>query len=167
MALLRTVSVASTITAALVSLAACGSTTPAGPKLITYPGDGVSVTVKNVQTALKDTSPEFRAFIRERLHDLWVAGGSVPGCQASALISLTAYSAAGFANASDEGVFGNGNCARGGNNALYAKVNGTWKEIIGTQSGYSCVDLRKFRVPADVAGSSCVDKYGRPQKYQG
>ena len=153
--------------AALVSLTACGSTTPSGPALLTYPGDGVSVTIKNVDTALKSTSPDFRAFISKQLHELWVSGGSVPGCEGSALISLTAYRADGFANASDEGVFGSDTCARGGNNALYAKVGGVWKEVIATQSGYECTDLKKYQVPVDVAGSTCLDKYGRPMPYKG
>jgi hypothetical protein len=155
------------VAAALTVLTACGSTTPTGPKLVTYPGDGVSVTVKNVQRALKDTSPDFRAFITEHLHTLWVSGGSVAGCEASALISVTAFRTDGWANASDEGVFGSDTCARGGNNALYAKVNGAWKEIVATQSGYNCSDLLKYKVPAEVSGSTCLDQYGRPQRYQG
>ena len=155
------------LTSAL-ALAACGSTTPStppGPKLITYPGDGVSVTIKNVQTALKETSPAFRMFITSRLHQLWVSGGSVPGCQSSALISLTAYRVDGFASASDEGMFGD-TCARGGAGALYAQVSGTWQEIATTQSGYACSDLTKFKVPATVAGSSCLNKAGNPQPYK-
>lgn len=153
--------------AALVGLVACGSAAPAGPKLVTYSGDGVSVTVKNVQTALKETSPEFRAFIADRLHSLWVSGGSIPGCQSAALISLTAYRADGFASASNEGMFGNGTCARGGNNALYARVGGTWREIAGTQSGYACSVLKKYRVPVAIAGSTCTSPAGNPQPYRG
>lgn len=163
----RPVTLASAITAALIGLTACGTTTPSGPRLVTYRGDGVSVTIKNVQRALKDTSPDFRAFITKQLHELWVSGGSVPGCQASALITVTAYRADGFANASDEGVFGSGTCARGGNNALYARVDGTWREIIGTQTGSGCADLKKYRVPAVIAGSTCLNKAGNPQPYKG
>lgn len=161
-------------TAALVAvclvLAACGGSTPSappGPALVRYPGDGATVTIKNVQTALKQTSPAFRAFITARLHQLWVAGGSIPGCQESALIAVTAYRVDGFASASDEGMFGNGNCARGGNGALYASVGGAWREIAVTQSGYACSDLKKYRVPASVAGSSCLGTAGTPQPYQG
>jgi hypothetical protein len=153
--------------ATLTVLTACGSTTPAGPQLVTYPGDGVSVTIKNVQTALKATSPDFRAFVTKQLHTLWVSGGSVAGCEESALISVTAFRADGWANASDEGVFGSDTCARGGNNALYAKINGAWKEIVATQSGYDCSDLKKYKVPAEVSGSTCLDQYGRPQPYKG
>ena len=151
-----------------LTLAACGGTapsTPPGPKLITYPGDGASVTVKNVDTALKDTSPAFRSFITERLHQLWVSGGSVPGCQASALISIKTYRVDGYASASDEGLFGDANCARGGNGALYALVQGAWRDIAATQSGYACSDLAKYRVPATVAGSTCLDNAGNPQPY--
>lgn len=158
------------LVAVSLALAACGSTTPSappGPTLVRYPGDGASVTVTNVQTALKQTSPAFRAFITARLHQLWVSGGSIPGCQGSALISVTAYRVDGFASASDEGMFGNGTCARGGNGALYARVDGSWREIAITQSGYSCSDLVRFHVPASVAGSSCLGPAGTPQPYQG
>lgn len=156
--------------AGALALAACGNTAPSvppGPTLVTYPGDGASVTVTNVQTALKDTSPAFRAFITHRLHQLWVSGGSVPGCEASALISVKTYRVDGFASASDEGLFGNATCARGGNGALYAVVQGAWREIAATQSGYACSDLAAYRVPATVAGSSCLDKAGNPQPYRG
>lgn len=155
------------VASALVSLSACGTTTASGPRLVTYPGDGVSVTVHNVETALKDTSPEFRAFITAKLHTLWVSGGSVPGCQDAALVSLTAYRADGFANASNEGMFGGDTCARGGNNALYAQVSGMWQEIAGTQSGYACTVLKKYRVPVDIAGSTCSGPTGNPQPYKG
>lgn len=160
---LRSALIAST----LVGLTACGSTAPSGARLVTYPGDGISVTVKNVQTALKDTSPDFRAFISDRLHALWVSGGSIPGCQGSALISLTAYRADGFASASNEGMFGDGNCARGGNNALYAQIGGAWREIAGTQSGYACTVLKQYRVPVDIAGSTCSGPGGNPKHYAG
>ena len=155
------------VASALVGLAACGSTTASGPRLVTYPGDGVSVTTRNVESALKDTSPVFRAFITDKLHTLWVSGGSVPGCEGAALISLTAYRADGFASASNEGMFGNDTCARGGNNALYAQVGGTWREIAGTQSGYACTVLRKYHVPVDIAGSTCSGPAGNPRPYKG
>jgi len=150
-----------------LALSACGTTAPSGPKLVTYPGDGVTVTIKNVQTALVATSPEFRAFVTSQLHQLWVDGGSVPGCQGSALISLTAYRSDGFASAGNEGLFGNDTCARGGNSALYARVTGTWKEIGATQSGYDCSDLRRYKVPVAIAGGTCLDPSGNPHPYKG
>lgn len=158
------------LTAASLILVACGSSSPSapsGPTLVRYPGDGAAVTVKNVETTLKQTSPAFRAFVTSHLHQLWVSGGSVPGCQGAALISVTAYRADGFASASDEGMFGNATCARGGNGALYAQVHGTWREIAVTQSGYSCSDLRKYHVPASIAGSSCLTPAGTPEPYRG
>src|SRR5690348_4162890 len=90
------------VAATLLSLTACGTSSSglAGPKLVTFPGDGTVVTIKNVDTALKDTSPAFRTFISNHLHELWKNGGAVPGCEGSALVSLTAYSATGFASAS-------------------------------------------------------------------
>ncbi|MGN6162337.1 MAG: hypothetical protein ACTHOG_11630 [Marmoricola sp.] len=154
---------------AALSLAACGSssTPDTGPRLITYPGDGLSITTKNVTTALKDTSPSFQAFVTKQLHVLWQSGGSVPGCQSAALISLTAYRADGFASASNEGLFGSDTCARGGNSALYAEVRGVWKEIAASQSGYACSDLVKYKVPAAVAGRTCLDASGTPHPYRG
>jgi hypothetical protein len=152
---------------AMFGLAACGTTQPSGPRLITYPGDGVNVTVNNVDAALKDTSPAFRAFIKVQLHELWQSGGSVTGCQGAALISLTTYRSDGYASAGNEGLFGSDTCARGGNSALYAEVTGAWKEIAATQSGYACTELRKYKVPVAVAGSSCQDASGNPHPYHG
>ncbi|HWU31893.1 MAG TPA: hypothetical protein VN108_03405, partial [Marmoricola sp.] len=120
----------------------------------------------NVDTALARTSPEFRAFIRQQLHTLWKQGGSVPGCQSSALIVLSTYSSAGYAAASDEGMFG-ASCARGGSGALYAQVNGNWQEIAANQSGYDCGILKQYKVPSSVAGTTCTDSSGNSQPYSG
>ena len=161
---------AAALVASALALAACGSSapsTPPGPKLVKYPGDGANVTVTNVQSALKDTSPAFRTFIADRLHQLWFSGGSVPGCEGSALVSVTAYRVDGYASASDEGLFGNATCARGGNSALYGLVHGIWQEIAATQSGYACSDLARYRVPVSIAGATCLDKAGNPQPYRG
>lgn len=136
------------------------------PTVITYPGDGLNVSTKNVHSVLTNTSPAFQAFIVKQLHTLWKQGGSVPGCQSSALIVLSTYSSAGYAGASDEGIFGAA-CARGGSNALYAEVGGTWQEIAATQAGYDCSVLAKYKVPVSIAGPTCSDAAGNSQPYSG
>lgn len=155
-------------------LAGCGSSSAssipssssAGGSVTRFPGNGMSVTPKNVETVLSATSPTFRAFITQHLRELWSKAGSVKGCEESALIVLASYHSDGWANASNEGMFGNDKCAAGGNSALYAQTDGTWKEIIGTQSGYSCSELTQHKVPTGIV-DSCLDSSGKPQPYQG
>lgn len=49
-------------------------------------------------------------------------------------------------------------CAGGGAAFLWGKVDGSWREISGTQNiGFSCSDLEKYHVPAAVVDGKCSD----------
>jgi hypothetical protein len=55
----------------------------------------------------------------------------------------------------------------GGYRALWAVVDGRWRQIEGTQEAWDCRGLRQFRVPSDVAGTSCYDYAAqRERRYQ-
>lgn len=45
----------------------------------------------------------------------------------------------------------------GGCAALWATVDGRWKEIAGTQDSWDCAILRRYRVPSDLSGTTCYD----------
>jgi hypothetical protein len=45
----------------------------------------------------------------------------------------------------------------GGYAALWAVVDGQWKEIAGTQEAWDCAVLERYAVPSDVAGTTCYD----------
>lgn len=45
----------------------------------------------------------------------------------------------------------------GGYAALWAVVDGHWKEIQGTQDSWDCKVLHRYRVPSEIVGDSCYD----------
>ncbi|WP_156391068.1 MULTISPECIES: hypothetical protein [unclassified Nocardioides] len=45
----------------------------------------------------------------------------------------------------------------GGYAALWAVVDGRWKQIEGTQEIWACAPLRRHRVPSSIAGHTCYD----------
>ena len=54
----------------------------------------------------------------------------------------------------------------GGYAAMWAVVDGRWKEIQGTQDSWECRILKRYRVPSDVAGTSCYNyKTGKAHHY--
>lgn len=45
----------------------------------------------------------------------------------------------------------------GGYAALWAVVDGRWQEIAGTQDAWECRVLHRYRVPDEIAGTTCYD----------
>lgn len=54
----------------------------------------------------------------------------------------------------------------GGYRALWAKVDGRWKEIIGTQDEWDCGPLRKYQVPSVLVGGRCYDYEGDQKEHK-
>lgn len=55
----------------------------------------------------------------------------------------------------------------GGYLALWAAVDGTWKEVAGSQEMWDCAVLERYTVPSDVAGDACYDYDAqRERRYQ-
>ena len=52
----------------------------------------------------------------------------------------------------------------GGYVALWALVDGDWKQIDDTQDLWDCTALTKHRVPSDIAGDSCYDRDAEVQR---
>ena len=45
----------------------------------------------------------------------------------------------------------------GGYRALWAVVDGSWKEVAGSQEMWDCAVLQRYTVPSEIAGSRCYD----------
>ncbi len=46
----------------------------------------------------------------------------------------------------------------GGFAALWGNVDGSWKQLAGSQANaFGCTDLMKYKVPAAIAGDTCID----------
>ncbi len=126
-------------------------TTPPGPRLVHYPGDGVTVTGPADADQLHGTSQVFRAFV----------AGQVPkgtSCSSGGgSISVQAWSSAGFAK-------GAVNDCPGGYVAIWGTPHGTWRQLIGSQAVPTCKALNQWSVPSSIAGGTCEGPAG-PQVY--
>ena len=125
-------------------------TTPA-PRLVHYPGDGVTVTGPADADKLHGTSQAFRDFVAGHVPE----GTSCAGGSGS--ISVQAWSSAGFAK-------GAVNDCPGGYVAIWGAPHGTWRQLIGTQAVPSCKALAKWSVPSSIVGDTCEGPSG-PQPY--
>ena len=52
----------------------------------------------------------------------------------------------------------------GGYVAMWATVDGDWKEIDATQDLWDCAVLAEYRVPSDIAGDTCYDDDAKAQR---
>ena len=55
-------------------------------------------------------------------------------------------------------------CDGGGYVALWAIVDGDWKEIDDTLDLWDCAALTEHRVPSDIAGDTCYDRSAQAQQ---
>ena len=78
-------------------------------------------------------------------------------CAADAGLMVEALRTDGYA------VGGVSDC--GGYAALWAVVDGRWKEIQGTQDSWRCRGLHRYRVPSDIAGDTCYDYRAHRQRH--
>ncbi len=126
------------------------SPTPS-PQLLTYgSGDiGVEITQPSEVEQLTGAPADFKAFVAGLVTDL----SNDPSCSdAFHGVTVQKVRTDGFA------VGGVGSC--GGYAALWASVDGTWKEIEGAQELWDCAVLNQYAVPSDIAGDQCYDYSG-------
>jgi hypothetical protein len=128
------------------------STTSAAPQLIDYATStrhDVTVHVPSQVTRLRGAPADFKAFVARTARHLQ----AVDSCDAAAIgVSVVKIRTDGYAIGSI------GDC--GGYQALWAEVDGRWKEIFGTQDSLDCRVLVRYAVPSDIAGDTCYN-YGR------
>ena len=131
--------------------------TPAEPKLISYDGDGSArAEVRTTADAnkLAGAPDSFKKFIGRTAER--VTRGAT--CEVGFVgVSVTSLRTDGYA-------VGAVNDCSGGHVAMWAVVDGDWKEIDATQDLWDCAVLGKYRVPSDIAGDTCYDKDARAQR---
>lgn len=127
------------------------------PELIGYAGgESPGVTVqKRADTRKLDGAPaSFKKFIG----DLAEKVVSESSCDSAAVgITVETLRTDGYA------VGGVNDC--GGYQALWAIVDGHWKEIFGTQDTWDCAVLKRYTVPSDVVGETCYAYHGDHQEH--
>ncbi|HEU5035875.1 MAG TPA: hypothetical protein VFT70_02640 [Nocardioides sp.] len=144
-----TESQASTSTPTSAPASAAPSSPPQEPELIPYAGgESAGVQVHGMADArkLRGSPKAFQDFIgrtAQRISD-------ESSCDAAA-VGVTVE----FVRTDGYAVGGVNDC--GGYAALWAVVDGAWKEIQGTQDSWKCQVLRRYRVPSDIAGETCYD----------
>ena len=123
------------------------------PRLVRYPGDGVTVQGPADATKLHGTSKAFRTFVLANRPQ----GSS--DCSGGGAITVEAYRADGFA-------VGDVFSCPGGHRAIWGTNGGaSWRELMGSQDVWSCKNLERYQVPTSIAGDKCFAD-GKLQDYR-
>jgi hypothetical protein len=119
------------------------------PRLIAYAGGespGVEVHARVDAKNLRGAPEAFKRFIGRTAQQVVDASSCSDGYVGVTVATLRTD---GYA------VGGVNDC--GGYAALWATVDGRWKEIAGTQEAWDCAVLERYSVPSDVVGATCYD----------
>jgi hypothetical protein len=106
--------------------------------IVAFPNGGVAIKAPEDTAKLVGTSDDFKTFIK----GVWQKDFD-SGCK-TAEVDVMKYTSDGF------GLGGVGGC--GGYQALWAQVDGTWKEVLHTQDEWRCPELTELKVPDGFAG---------------
>lgn len=124
-------------------------TESAAPRMIAYAGGespGAEIQSQADADKLKRAPEDFRRFIGRTAERL--ADGST--CT-DGYVGVTVE----FLRTDGYAVGGVNEC--GGYRALWAVVDGSWKEVAASQEMWDCAVLRRYAVPSEIAGSRCYD----------
>jgi hypothetical protein len=121
---------------------------PAG-RVVDFGEDGVTLTSAPDVTDLAGAPADFRAFIARELAKEQAQSDDV--CTEKPQIKVSRIDPRGWAAG---GTF-IPQC--GGNATLWAKPDGTWREVWAGQQLVDCATLKRYAFPADVAGGTCLD----------
>ena len=128
----------------------------AEPKLISYDGDGSDrAEVRTTADAnnLAGAPDSFKKFIG-RTAERHTKGAT---CEEGYVgVTVKSLRTDGYA-------VGAVNECGGGYVAMWAIVDGNWKEIDATQDLWDCAVLAEYRVPSDIAGDTCYDDDAQAQ----
>jgi hypothetical protein len=113
-----------------------------------------------------------RAYLRDRLEEIWTAAGGRDACGHSATAVVRRYAARGYLLVSREGMVAHGGdpgrCTGTTRRAIYADWSGGWQRILATAAGehFACADLAAHDVPGSIGGASCLDEHLKTAPYE-
>jgi hypothetical protein len=125
--------------------------------LIEYHGREAQATLPLRADRLPGAPPEFRAFVKAQLHEMWDELGHTAGCKSSPLITVDALRTDGFAMGGVNTVPRRHCHTGGGYAAIWAVRHGAWKEVIGTQDVVACSRLERFGIPSEIGVHECYE----------
>ena len=127
------------------------------PKLIGYAGGespGVTVQSRADARKLNGAPASFKRFVGDLAEKL----KAETSCDDAAVgVTVQTLRTDGYADGAVN------DC--GGYRALWAIVDGRWKEIEGTQDTWDCAVLKRYTVPSDVVGDSCYAYHGDHEEH--
>lgn len=133
-------------------------TTTASPTtLVDYGDDGVTVSSPDDVAKLTGAPADFTSFVVDELRRQQDVKDEV--CTEKPQIKVSRVDTRGWAAG---GTF-IPQC--GGNAALWAEVDGAWREVWNGQTLPECTVLEKYEFPADVAGAECGTADGETRRY--
>jgi hypothetical protein len=131
---------------------------PAPPRLLTYTGDQAQISLSTLQTALPGAPDSFRAFAEKTLTATWQGYyKGKPACQDTPQLGVDALRTDGYAFGTIDDVGQPGCAAGGGSRAIWAVVDGSWKEIYSGQDEVTCTVLKKYSVPSEIGVTECIE----------
>lgn len=137
--------------------ASAATETPAASDLIDYGDEGVVVASSGDRGLLVGAPADFTDFIVAELARQQDAKDDV--CTEKPQIRVDRVDVRGWA----AGGVSIPQC--GGNAALWAKTDGSWKTVWSDQTLPDCTVLEKYRFPAGVAGAECGTADGKTRRY--
>lgn len=115
---------------------------------------GVNVKKPSDLAKLTGAPTDFVDYIGELLADQMRVADPSAGCDDAAVVGVDGIDArTGVAIGSQWA------CGDGGWASIWIRRNGRWMEAVGTQMGWSCEELEKFRVPQQIVAPTC-EVYG-------
>jgi len=124
---------------------------PTLPELVDY-GTGVKVATQADLSKLINAPATFVSYLFGTIEQANKAG-ETDGCTNTVTVKkiYKQQFAVGGVNAT-------GNGCGGGYASLWGDTEGSWKQLAGSQeSFFACTDLMKYKVPAAIAGTMCID----------
>lgn len=133
---------------ALVTVAAAAPAQAKGPRLLVYGkhDSGVSISrAPQVAKKLHGAPRGFKKYVRRTVRRLQAEADC---SDAYVGVTVNRVRTDGFARG------GINEC--GGYAVIWKKVDGRWREVLGTQEGWSCADLTRLSIPRSVVAPHAV-----------